>query len=173
MSIEKIKSVTLTTGVQSMQIDDIFSADFSLYKIVGVGIVGENSTDTGVNIRLVKASDGSVESGGVYEYALYRLKAEASFSDSRSTSDTRWTNTFAGADDSGRAGNGVVYVGNPFQAFTSACIWESTEYASDNHRAIFGIGRIQNTTSYDGIVVDMNETASRIGGGKLVVYGIL
>ena len=173
MSIEKIKSVTLTTGVQTMQIDDIFSADFTLYKIVGVGIVGQNSTDTGVNMRLVKASDGSVETGSVYEYAQYNLKAEASFSDIETTNDSRWFNTFAGADDSGRAGNGVIYVGNPFQAFTSACIWESTEYASDNHRSRWGIGRIQNTTSYDGIVVDMNESASRIGGGKLVVYGVL
>ena len=173
MSIEKIKSVTLTTGVQTMQIDDIFSNDFTLYKIVGVGIVGQNSTDTGVNMRLVKASDGSVETGSVYEQAQYILKAEASFSDYETTNETRWFNTFAGADDSGRAGNGVVYVGNPFQAFTSACIWESTEYASDNHRARWGIGRIQNTTSYDGIVVDMNESASRIGGGELVVYGIL
>ena len=173
MSIEKIKSVTLTTGVQSMQIDDIFSNDFTLYKIVGVGIVGENSTDTGVNMRLVKASDGSAETGSVYEMAQYNLKAEASFNDHESTNDTRWFNTFAGADDSGRAGNGVVYVGNPFQAFSSACIFESTEYASDNHRSRWGIGRIQNTTSYDGIVVDMNESASRIGGGKLVVYGIL
>tara|TARA_R100001440_G_scaffold74897_1_gene100931 strand:- start:715 stop:1236 length:522 start_codon:yes stop_codon:yes gene_type:complete len=173
MSVKKIKSVELTTGVQSMQIDDIFSNDFTLYKIVGVGIVGQNSTDTATNIRLVKASDGSVESGSIYEYAIYNLKAESSFSDSRSTSDTRWFNTFGGSDDSGRAGNGVVYVGNPFQAFSSACIWEATEYNSDNHRSRWGIGRIQNTTSYDGIVVDMNESASRIGGGKLVVYGIL
>jgi len=173
MSVKKIKSVELTTGVQSMQIDDIFSNDFTLYKIVGVGIVGQNSTDTATNIRLVKASDGSVESGSIYEYAIYNLKADSSFSDSETTSDTRWFNTFGGSDDSGRAGNGVVYVGNPFQAFSSACIWEATEYNSDNHRSRWGIGRIQNTTSYDGIVVDMNESASRIGGGKLVVYGIL
>ena len=96
MSIEKIKSVTLTTGVQTMQIDDIFSNDFTLYKIVGVGIVGQNSTDTGTNMRLVKASDGSVESGSVYEYAIYNLKAEASFTDSETTNDTRWFNTFGG-----------------------------------------------------------------------------
>jgi len=173
MSLKKIYSADIETGVQAAQINDIFSADYTLYKIIGVGIVGSNSTDTGTNLRLVKASDSSIESGAVYGYGAYNLKAEASFNDGDTPNDTRWFNTFAGSDDSGRPGNGVIYLSNPFQAASTGIFWESTESASDNHRSRWGIGSIQNTTSYDGIVVDLNETAARIGGGKLVVYGVL
>ena len=173
MSLKKILSTDISTGVQAAQINDIFSADFTLYKIIGVGIVGQNSTDTGTNLRLVKASDSSIETGSVYGYGLYGIKAEAATTDSDSPNDTRWFNTFAGSDDSGRPGNGVIYISNPFQAATTGIFWESTEVASDNHRSRWGIGSVQNTTSYDGIVVDLNETAARIGGGKLVVYGVL
>ena len=173
MSLKKIYSADLATSVQTMQINDIFSADYTLYKIIGVGIVGENSTDTGTNLRMVKASDASVETGSVYGTGAYNLKAEASFSDYESPNSDRWFNTFAGSDDSGRPGNGVIYLSNPFQAATTGIFWESTEIASDNHRSRWGIGSIQNTTSYDGIVVDLNESAARIGGGKLVVYGVL
>jgi hypothetical protein len=173
MSLKKILSTDIETGVQAAQINDIFSADFTLYKIIGVGIVGENSTDTGTNLRLVKASDSSIETGSVYGYGLYGIKAEATTTDSDDPSGNRWFNTFAGSDDSGRPGNGVIYISNPFQAATTGIFWESTEVASDNHRSRWGIGSVQNTTSYDGIVVDLNETAARIGGGKLVVYGVL
>tara|TARA_R100001510_G_C7601700_1_gene168051 strand:- start:173 stop:706 length:534 start_codon:yes stop_codon:yes gene_type:complete len=177
MSLKKILSTDISTGVQAAQINDVFSADFTLYKIIGVGIVGQTSRDTGTNLRLVKTSDSSIETGSVYGHGLYGLKAEASFTDTNiapgaSFSD-RWFNTFAGSDDNGRPGNGVVYVSNPFQASSTKIFWESTEVASDNHRSRWGIGCIQNTTSYDGIVVDLNESEARIGGGKLVVYGVL
>ena len=75
-----IKSMALTTGVNSMQLSDIFTNNFRVYKIVVSGIVGQESTATGANVRLIKASDGSTESGSVYEYGLYSLKAEASYS---------------------------------------------------------------------------------------------
>ena len=173
MSLKKIYSDDLATGVQTTQINDIFSADYTLYKIIGVGIVGANSTDTGVNLRMVKASDASVETGSVYGTGAYNLKAEASFNDTDNPSDDRGFKAFAGADDSGRPGNGVIYLSNPFQAFNTGIFWESTEIASDNHRSRWGIGSIQNTTSYDGMVVDLNESAARIGGGKIAVYGVL
>tara|TARA_R100000742_G_C4274718_1_gene94845 strand:- start:1517 stop:2032 length:516 start_codon:yes stop_codon:yes gene_type:complete len=171
--MKKITSVELTTGVNTQQINDVFSADFTLYKIVGVGIVGQNSTATATNMRLVKASDASVEDGTVYEYAIGNVKGENSFNDSVDTDDTRWWNTFGGSDDGGRPGNGVIYIANPFQAFSTAITWEAVEYNNNLHRSRWGIGRIQNTTSYDGFVVDMNESASRIGGGKLVVFGVI
>ena len=168
-----IKSMALTTGVNSMQLSDIFTNNFRVYKIVVSGIVGQESTATGANVRLIKASDGSTESGSVYEYGLYSLKAEASYSDTETTNDTRWFNAFGGVDDSGRAAGGVLYISNPFQSSYTFATWQGTTYNNDNFRSYWGAGVIQNTTSYDGVTVDLNETASRIGGGDISVYGVL
>ena len=168
-----IKAETLSTGVNFDKISDVFSADYKVYKIVVSGLVGNESTATGANARLVKASDDGVESGTVYEYAIYSLKAEASNTVSRDTDDTRWFNAFGGIDDGAQASGGALYVFNPFDSANTFAIWQGTNHAGGpNFRSYWGKGAILNTTSYDGIVIDLNESDARIGGGIVSIYGV-
>ena len=169
-----INSTTLTTGAQTEKISDVFSTDYKLYKIVGADIIGQNSTASGCNMRLVKAADDSVESGTVYEYAQYNLKAETGFNDSRDLNDTRWFNIFGSIDDGAQVGAGVAYISNPFQSSMTYITYESQAHVDGpNFRSYHGAGVIQNTTSYDGISVDLNESASRFAGGTVSIYGII
>ena len=169
-----INSTTLTTGAQTEKISDVFSTDYKLYKIVGADIIGQNSTASGCNMRLVKAADDSVESGTVYEYAQYNLKAETGFNDSRDLNDTRWFNIFGSVDDGAQVGAGVAYISNPFQSSMTYITYESQAHVDGpNFRSYHGAGVIQNTTSYDGISVDLNESASRFAGGTVSIYGII
>ena len=169
-----INSTTLTTGAQTEKISDVFSTDYKLYKIVGADIIGQNSTASGCNMRLVKAADDSVESGTVYEYAQYNLKAETGFNDSRDLYDTRWFNIFGSIDDGAQVGAGVAYISNPFQSSMTYITYESQAHVDGpNFRSYHGAGVIQNTTSYDGLSVDLNESASRFAGGTVSIYGII
>ena len=169
-----INSTTCTTGAQTEKISDEFSTDYKLYMIVGADIIGQNSTASGCNMRLVKAADDSVESGTVYEYAQYNLKAETGFNDSRDLNDTRWFNIFGSIDDGAQVGAGVAYISNPFQSSMTYITYESQAHVDGpNFRSYHGAGVIQNTTSYDGISVDLNESASRFAGGTVSIYGII
>jgi len=169
-----IKSVTLDTGVNSQKISDVFSADYKLYKIMLSGIVGNESTATAVNTRLVKASDDSTEDDTIYEYAVFNLKSEASFNDSQDLDDTRWFNTFGGIDDNAQAGGGVLYLSNPFGADYTFGVFESVNHTNGpNFRSYWGTVCIRDTVSYDGITIDLNESAARIGGGVVSIYGII
>ena len=169
-----INSTTLTTGAQTEKISDVFSTDYKLYKIVGADIIGQNSTASGCNMRLVKAADDSVESGTVYEYAQYNLKAETGFNDSIDLNDTRWFNIFGSVDDGAQVGAGVAYISMPFQSQNTYITYESQAHVDGpNFRSYHGAGVIQNTTSYDGLSVDLNESASRFAGGTVSIYGII
>ena len=169
-----INSTTCTTGAQTEKISDVFSNDYKLYMIVGADIIGQNSTASGCNMRLVKASDDSVETGTVYEYAQYNLKAEATFNDSVDLNDTRWFNIFGSVDDGAQVGAGVAYISMPFQSQNTYITYESQAHVGGpNFRSYHGAGVIQNTTSYSGITVDLNESASRFAGGTVSIYGII
>lgn len=168
-----IKAETLNTGVNFHDVTDVFSADYKEYTIVVSGLVGNESTATGANCRLLKASDDSAETGTVYEYGIYSLKAETSNSVSRSQNDTRWFNTFGGVDDGAQAGGGVLNLFCPFDSHNTFAMWNGTNHAGGpNFRSYWGKGVIINTTSYSGIRVDLNETAARIGGGVISIYGV-
>jgi hypothetical protein len=171
-NLRLINETTTTAGVQTVNITDVFSDDFEIYKIVGAVNLANNSTATGFNLRFINSS-GSVISAG-YKYAQQAMKAETSFGENRSSSETRLFNVFGSLDDSGQSAGNVAYVFNPSSSSSyTFCLWQSSSQPSGNYRMYKGIGVYPVTASITGFQAELNESAGEFAsGGKIITYGL-
>ena len=137
-NLRLIDETTTTAGVRTVNITNVFSSDFDIYKIVGSNNLANNSTATGFNLRFINASNSVIASG--YYYAQLGLKGETSSGENRSTSESRIWNVFGGLDDSGQSSGSVAYIFNPTSATTyTYVIYQSSNNPSGNYRMYKGI----------------------------------
>ena len=171
-SLELISTTTMTDDVQTVNITNVFSDKYDVYMIKGSNMIGKNSTASGANLRFINASD-SVVSSSDYHYAQLTLKGEASFSENRSTTETRLFNVFSSLDNNGQSQGNIAYIFNPFSSsLFTFCQWQGASMPS-NLRGHKGIGMLESTVSMTGFQVELNESASRFSGeGKVSVYGV-
>ena len=106
---------TVSSSVSSVDITDVFSSDFTVYKIVFDNISTAGSTATPLNCRLINSS-GSVVSSSEYDYAMLIQKGETSSSEYKNTNQTQWDNFFGNPDDPPENVSGVAYLYNPFSS---------------------------------------------------------
>ena len=172
-NLRLINETTTTAGVQTVNITNVFSSDFDIYKIVGAVNLANNSTATGFNLRFINSS-GSVVSASSYDYAQVALKAESSLSENRSTSENRLWNVFGALDDSGQSAGNVAYVFNPYSISSyTFCMWQSSSNPGGNYRMYKGIGVLHQLNSITGFQAELNESAGEFAsGGKIKVYGL-
>lgn len=170
-NLRLINETTTQAGVQTVNITDVFSDDFQIYKIVGANMLGNNATASGNNMRFINSSGAVITSG--YSYAQQVSKGEASASENRG-SEVRLFNFFNSIDDSGASPSNVGYVFNPTDSssFTFA-MWQSIGRPSNNLRMYKGIGVYPQLASITGFQVELNESASEFaGGGTILTYGL-
>ena len=171
-NLRLINETTTTAGVQTVNITDVFSSDFDIYKIVGAVNLANNSTATGFNLRFINSS-GTVISTD-YDYGQLAMKGEAGFGENSSTSETRLWNVFGALDDGGQSAGNVAYIFNPYSSSSyTFCLWQSSSKPSGNLRVYKGIGVLHQTNSITGFQAELNESAGEFAsGGKIKVYGL-
>ena len=106
MSNLRLINETTATSVSSLTVDNIFSADFDIYKMI---IDNDNTTNNVMKMRLVNSS-GSVVNTNKYDYANLQLKATTTFSEDKNTN----FNEFRGLYEALEGNSAVVYFFNPF-----------------------------------------------------------
>ena len=148
-ALRLINETTTTAGVQSVNITDVFSSDYDLYKLVGSKNLANNSTATGFNLRFINAGNSVVATD--YDYAQLAMKGDAAQS----------------------AGN-VAYVFKPFSSsHYTYCIWQSSTNPGGNYRMYKGIGVLHQLSCITGFQAELNESAGEFAsGGKIRVYGL-
>ena len=82
MSNLRLINETSGTSVSSVDITDVFTSDFDIYKISGVG--NFSNTNRFIHFRFINSS-GSVVSASNYDYANLVMESYTSFGESRST----------------------------------------------------------------------------------------
>ena len=172
-SLRLINETTTTAGVRAVNVTDVFSSDFDIYKIVGAVNLPNNSTATGFNLRFINSS-GSVISASNYHYAQQSMKAENNFGEGSSTTENRLWNVFGALDDSGQSAGNVAYVFNPYNSSSfTFCIWQSSSYPSGNYRMYKGSGVLKQSDIITGFQAELNEGAGEFASdGKIRVYGL-
>ena len=83
-NLRLINDTTITSGVSSVNIENVFSADFDIYKIVANGISTVGTTQTDPNFRFINSS-GSPISASNYEYGNLIMRADASYTENKAT----------------------------------------------------------------------------------------
>ena len=172
-NLRLINETTTTAGVRTVNITDVFSSDFDIYKIVGSNNLANNSTATGFNLRFLNSSDSVIYHSGYY-YAQQGLKGNTTFSEGRSQSESRIWNVFGGLDDSGQSSGSVAYIFNPTSTTTyTYVIYQSSSYPSGNYRMYKGIAVYKQAIKITGFQAELNESAGEFAsGGKIRTYGL-
>lgn len=166
----QIKEVTADGTAATLDITDIFSADYDIYKITSSS--HQNSdTHTGLHIRFID-SGGSVITASDYDYGRVRLMTNDNTNHERVENQSRITNGFGLADLHPQGSNTVTYVFNPFNSSTYTFTTEETLWAYTGQIEMRkGIGVLTQTASMTGIraYLDSNTITDKT---KIRVYGI-
>jgi len=113
-NLRLINETEVTSSVSSVDITDVFSADFDIYKITAE--TSSNSTSHfGANARLINSS-GSVIPNSIYDRALWRMRIDTTFGEIRFQNDTNLESFFGTLDLNPEIATNVVYVFNPFSS---------------------------------------------------------
>ena len=167
-NLRLINETEITSSVSSVNVTDVFSADFDIYKIVTNGI--EDTTDTpSLHIRFINSS-GSVISASNYDYAYLNMRSEAGFSENIATNETYIRGIFAFSSATDTQGS-VAYIFNPYSSSSYTFSLYQMSSVNTTLRSTKGIGVLKQTASMTGFqVFDIDSTD--FSEGVIKTYGL-
>lgn len=168
-----IKSASMVSGSSTLNITNVFSAEYNIYKIVSYGISTVGTTQTDPDLRFINSSD-SVVGDTDYDYAHQIMRADASFTEQRPTGEDELYRFFGESVDQGTETNTQVsYIINPFSSSTyTFAIYKSMVAAAGLKIGMKGIGVLKQTASMTGFQVKDNTGSKPFAGGEFSVYGV-
>tara|TARA_B000000532_G_scaffold231632_1_gene213728 strand:+ start:278 stop:805 length:528 start_codon:yes stop_codon:yes gene_type:complete len=173
MSLKLIDQTTISSAVDSVNIDNVFSSTYNLYKIVFQELrTASTSSPTYGNFRFIDNS-GSVNSSTVYDYALQSLKTDSNDGEVRSTGNTSWGEFFSTIDGSPQGSAGFAYIYNPYSTSTyKYCTWQTVHEQSNSvTRSYRAAGVYRETGAQRGFQIVRGLTP-QITGGIITTYGV-
>ena len=165
MSNLRLINETTATSVSSLTVDNIFSADFDIYKMI---IDNDNAGNNVMKMRLVNSSGSPVSAGGLYDYANLELNASASFGEDKNTN----YNEMRGLYEALEGNSAVVYFFNPFSnsSYTFRLHQAQSFYTTNYPRGGKGIAVLKQTSSITGIQI--YQTGSAFSYLNIRTYGL-
>ena len=172
-NLRLLNDTTITSGVSTVNIENVFSADFDIYKIVANDLSTVGTSQTDPDLRFISAG-GSVFSASNYDYAHLIMRTDASFTEQRSTNQAQLYRFFSeSVDQSPESGSQVSYIFNPFSGSSySFAIYQSNTATAGVKIVMKGIGVLKNTASMTGFQVRDSNTTRPFAGGTLKTYGL-
>ncbi len=167
-NLRLINETEITSSVSSVNVTDVFSADFDIYKIVTNGF--EDTTNTpNLMIRFINSS-GSVISASNYDYAYLNMRADASFPENRATSQT-YIRGFFGFSDPTYSQGSVSYIFNPYSSSSYTFALSQFSSFQTATRSVKNIGVLKQTASMTGFqLFDIDSTD--FSEGVIRTYGL-
>jgi len=170
-NLRLINETEITSSVSSVDITDVFSADFDIYKITTNNFSTVGTTQTALDLRFINAS-GSVITASEYDYAYLNMKADTTFAEARATNSSFIDNFFGVPDQSPEGASSVSYVFNPFSSSSYTFVLnQSSRAEAGNFRSQKYIAVLKQTASMTGF--QLFETFTRpFDEGVIRTYGL-
>ena len=167
-NLRLINETTVSSTVTSVNVTDVFTNDFDIYKIVSSNTVSDTNTSD-LDMRFINSS-GSVISSSIYEYAYLRVRADSSFNEVRSTGDSDIQVGFGQVNTA--TSNGIIgYVFNPFSSSSyTFYLMQSGQMSGTNFRAIKQIAILEQLSSITGVQLVVN--GGNLTNAKIRTYGL-
>ena len=169
-NLRLINETTVSSSVSSVNVTDVFSADFDIYKITADNIIQASSSSvSSLNLKFINSS-GSIISTD-YDYAFLQLRSDASFAEVKSTSGTNLSQALGQVDDNLISNGAVLYIFNPFNSSSYTFMLNQTAGSSGSSKRFGkGIGVLHQTNSITGI--NISVSSSNITEGKIRIFGL-
>jgi hypothetical protein len=162
MSNLRLINETTFSSVNTVNVTDVFSADYDIYKITS-DVAGQYGLLKFIN------SSGSVMSDGTYDTARLNLKLNTTFSETRIVGTNVGIYAFTESSGSGAGGN-VLYIFNPFSSSSYTFVMAQTVDINSGtaYRIAKTIGVHKNTSSMGGFQLNALASVS----GTMRTYGL-
>jgi len=170
-ALRLINETTVTNGVSTVNVTDVFSADFDIYKITLEGFYA--STIDYFYLRLINSS-GSVIATSFYDDASLEMRSNGAFTERRGlnyTSMTHSTNFLPNSE--AESYNGVFYFFNPCSSSSySFMLGQSvvSEYSAQYSNKSIGV--LKQTSTITGYQWSVGALGGTLSGGKIKTYGL-
>jgi len=165
-NLRLINETEITSSVSSVDITDVFSADFDIYKI---SYTGTSASVASVELRLINSS-GSVITASNYDNAHLSMTSQTTFFEARGTNQTFMDNFFA--INSNNDGSAVGYLFNPFSnsSYTFGIFQNDSHNSTPHLWSGKGISVLKQTASMTGFQLYPN--GANLDSGFIRTYGL-
>jgi hypothetical protein len=172
-NLELITSVTVSSGVTTVDVDNVFSANYDVYFVQFVGIYQSTNVSNGIEgLRLIDNA-GSVITASEYGYANLNMPSGSAFAENRfATRDFIFFGMYADQLSDGQA-NASMYIFNPYNSssFTFLISQANGKNSSDFYGAkTIGVHQVAETIR--GFQLYESDGTRTFGGGQINVYGV-
>jgi hypothetical protein len=167
-NLRLINETTVSSSVTLVNVTDVFTSDFNIYKIVLSDTVSDTNTSD-LDMRFINSS-GSVISSSIYDIAYLRERTDSSFNEVRLTGSSDIQVGFGQVNTA--TSNGVVgYVFNPFSASSyTFYLMQSGQMSGTNFRSLKQIAVLKQFSSIAGVQVVVN--GGNLTNAKIRTYGL-
>jgi len=168
-NLEFIKSETSGSSVSSFSVDNIFSDDYQVYKILVKDLGLSGGTVDNIGIRFLDNTGTAITSAN-YDRASLQLNSASAFAEEKATNLTDIGNTLI-TNSAGNYGNSAEFtIYNPYQSTYTFLNGITTSRNNANSGYLYarkGIGVLKLTTSCRGIQFTGNGFQLKVS-----VYGV-
>ncbi len=164
-NLQFISSVTVSGGSSTVSLDNVFSTNYDVYKLVVTDFVPASSEN--LAFRLLDSS-GSALTGSDYDVATLILRSNASFGEVRVTGTTMWT--YGGyVTSSHTQGFGLeMDIFNPFNAsYTFANLNSNSSTADMGNKNIYVYKQATSTRG-----LQLSAVGGNLKNIKASIYGV-
>ena len=169
-NLRLINETTVASGVATVNITDVFSSDYDIYKIVSTANI--LNADKDIYMRYINSS-GSLVSASNYDTATLTMKGHSSYSETPSTKVNINYGGLFNLTSGNESGGAVEYVFNPTDTSSYTFgINQSIGMYSTGTYGTKGIRVLKQTNSITGIHLYNGESSDNFGGGTVKIYGL-
>lgn len=173
MALEFINQTSVSSGVVTQDVDNVFSSDYKIYFIQINGLYHNVDVSNGVEgIRFINSS-GTVISSSDYAYCSFNMGSSGAFGNSNTNSQSYlWLGQFTDQQSDGSS-NTSFYVFDPNPSTYTFVSGEGIGgNSSDTMVGERITGVLKSDTSIRGFQLYESNSARTFGGGEIFVYGL-
>ena len=169
-NLRLINETTVSSGVATVNVTDVFSSDYDIYKIVSTANILDADKD--IYMRYINSS-GLIVTDSNYDTATLTMKGHSSYSETPSTKVNINYGGLFNLTSGNESGGAVEYVFNPTDTSSYTFgINQSIGMYSTGTYGTKGIRVLKQTNSITGIHLYNGESTDNFGGGTVKIYGL-
>ena len=172
-NLEFIHQEQVQGSVLTINIENVFSDKYDIYKVVYSGFVQSTNVSNGIEgFRFINASD-SVNTGNNYAYAVRNMLSSGTISISPSTANNYiWIGMITDRVEDGST-SGVAYIYNPYNSSTYTFVnSQASGKNSSEKRFSKGMGVYQVAERVTGFQIVETNSSRSFTHGTITVYGV-
>jgi hypothetical protein len=169
-SLELIETITASGGA-TIDFTSIQESTYNVHLLTFVNVQPSSGNDV-AGIRLYES--GTLETASVYQYAIQSNNTDPSFTEIKSTADSKIRFLGGYSTNFNFTGNGYVYFYNlgDSSKYSFCTLMNTTGTNGNDYNSMFGSGVLPQTSTVDGIRLFNYFASGNFDEGVFSLYGI-